>query len=83
MKNEIIPIEVKRNRGRRKSLNAMLTNNEEITFGLKLTNGNIEFENNKFTFLYYLAFLLKRFFKDTKYIKWIKKIKITYKNNKK
>lgn len=49
MKNEIIPIEVKRNRRRRKSLNAMLTNNE----------------------------------KDTKYIKWSKKNKVTYKNNKK
>lgn len=50
MKNEIIPIEVKRNRERRKSLNAMLTNSEKINFELKLINGNIDFENNKFTF---------------------------------
>ena len=70
IKNEIIPVEVKRNRGRSKSLNAILTNNEKINFGLKLTNGNIGFEDNKFTFPYYLAFLLKRFFKDTEYIKW-------------
>lgn len=62
--------EVKRNRGRSKSLNAILTNNENINFGLKLTNGNIGFEDNKFTSPYYLAFLLKRFFKDTEYVKW-------------
>mgnify|MGYP003291440011 FL=1 len=30
IKNEIIPVEVKRNRGRSKSLNAVLTNNEKI-----------------------------------------------------
>ena len=70
IKNEIIPIEVKRNRGRSKSLNSILENNEKINFGLKLTNGNIGFENNKFTFPFYLVFLLKRFFKDTDYIKW-------------
>ena len=70
IKNEIIPIEVKRNRGRSKSLNAVLNSIENIKYGLKLTNGNIGFEDNKFTFPYYLAFLLKRFFKETEYIKW-------------
>ena len=70
IKNEIIPIEVKRNRGRSKSLNAVLNSNEDIKYGLKLTNGNIGFEDNKFTFPYYLVFLLKRFFKETDYIKW-------------
>lgn len=70
IKNEIIPIEVKRNRGRSKSLNAILVNDEKIKFGLKLTNGNIGYENEKFTFPYFLTFLLKRFFKDTEYVKW-------------
>lgn len=70
VKNEMVPIEVKRNRGRSVSLNYVLDNNEKVNFGLKLTNGNIGFENNKFTFPYYLAFLLKRFFKETDYIKW-------------
>lgn len=69
IKNEIIPVEVKRNRGRSKSLNTILTNNGKIKYGLKLTNGNIGFEDNKFTFPYFLAFLLKRFFKDTEYVK--------------
>jgi len=41
-----------------------------VKLGIKLTNGNIGFENNKFTFPYYLMFLLKRFFKETEYIKW-------------
>lgn len=70
IKNEIIPIEVKRNRGRAKSLNNILENNDNVNFGLKLTDGNIGFEHNKFTFPYYLMFLLKRFFKDTEYVKW-------------
>jgi predicted AAA+ superfamily ATPase len=70
VKNEIIPVEVKRNRGRSKSLNIILDTNENINYGLKLTNGNIGFENNKFTFPYYLTFLIKRFFKETEYIKW-------------
>lgn len=70
VKNEIVPIEAKRNRGRSVSLNYILDNNEKVNFGLKLTNGNIGFENNKFIFPYYLAFLLKRFFKETDYIKW-------------
>lgn len=70
IKNEIIPVEVKRNRGRSKSLNAILASKENIKYGIKLTNGNIGYENNKFTFPYYLTFLLKRFFKDTDYVKW-------------
>ena len=70
IKNDIIPIEVKRNRGRSKSLNAVLNSNKNIKYGVKLTNGNIGFEGNKFTFPYYLTFLLKRFFKETDYIKW-------------
>lgn len=70
IKNEIIPIEVKRNRGRSKSLNNILETNDKINFGIKLTNGNIGYENNKFTFPYFLTFLIKRFLKETEYIKW-------------
>lgn len=70
IKNQIIPIEVKRNRGRSKSLNTILASNDKIKFGIKLTDGNIGFESYKFTFPYYLVFLLKRFFKETEYIKW-------------
>lgn len=70
-KNSIIPIEVKRNRGRSKSLNTIISeNNNKINIGINLTNGNIGFSDNKFTFPYYLTFLIKRFFKETDYIKW-------------
>lgn len=70
VKNDIVPIEVKRNRGRSKSLNSILKLKNGIKFGVKLTNGNIGYEDNKFTFPYYLTFLLKRFFKECDYIKW-------------
>ena len=60
--------EAKRKKAKRK--NAILVNDEKIKFGLKLTNGNIGYENEKFTFPYFLTFLLKRFFKDTEYVKW-------------
>lgn len=69
-RKNIIPIEVKRNRGRSKSLNAVILNkNNPIKYGIKLTDGNIGFEDNKFTFPSYLSFLLKRFFEETDYIK--------------
>ena len=70
VKNEIIPIEVKRNRGRSKSLNAILNGNNNIKYGIKLTDGNIGYIDNKFTFPYFLIFLLKRFFNETNFVKW-------------
>lgn len=70
VKNEIIPIEVKRNRGRSKSLNAILNGNNNIKYGIKLTDGNIGYIDNKFTFPYFLIFLLKRFFNETDFVKW-------------
>lgn len=73
VKNEIIPIEVKKKNGRTKSLNKLLENNT-VNYGVKLINGNIGYEKNKFTFPYFLTFLLKRFFKETDYISWDNKI---------
>lgn len=71
IKNEIIPIEVKKERGRSASLNTVIENSSNsIKYGVKLTNGNIGFSNNKFTFPYFLSFLLRRFFKETNYIEW-------------
>lgn len=71
VKNEIVPIEVKRNRGRSKSLNAILDDEKcKVTYALKLTNGNIGFYDNKLTIPYYLTFLLKRFFKESNIIEW-------------
>ena len=70
VKNEIVPIEVKRNRGRSKSLNIIMLGNYGIHYAVKLMNSNIGFNNNIFTFPYFLSFLLKRFFKETNYISW-------------
>ena len=62
-KNSIIPIEVKTKKGRSKSLNTLL-NNDVFKFGVKLTNQNIGFSNKKYTFPYFLSFLLIRFLKE-------------------
>lgn len=71
VKNYIVPIEVKKERGRSKSLNAVIRSDlENITYGVKLVNGNIGFAENKFTFPYCLSFLLKRFFNETSIIHW-------------
>lgn len=70
-KNEIIPIEVKRNRGKAKSMKTVLEDKKiNINFGIKLTNGNIGYANKVLTIPYYLTFLLKRFLKETDLIKW-------------
>lgn len=71
VKNSIVPIEVKRNKGRTKSLNKAIST-LNLDYGVKLANQNIGFRENKFTFPYFLTFLLKRFFQETDYIKWLK-----------
>ena len=68
IKNQIIPIEVKRKKGRTKSLAKALLQNINIKYGIKLVDGNIGFENNKLTFPHFLTFLLKRFINETNYI---------------
>ena len=71
VKNEIVPIEVKRNRGRSKSLNAIMNEpSYNVNYAVKLTNGNIGYSDNILTIPYYLTFLLKRFFKETNLINW-------------
>ena len=70
VKNEIVPIEVKRTRGRSTSLNNIIEKNPNVSYGVKLVDGNIGYSNNIFTFPYFLTFLLKKFFKETNIIKW-------------
>ena len=69
-KNEIIPVEVKRNRGRSKSLKAVLDSDLGISHAVKLTGGNIGFDGRIFTLPYSLSFLLKRFLKESEKISW-------------
>lgn len=65
-KNDLVPIEVKATNGRSKSLRTLITSNkyEEISYGVKLCQGNVGFENQIYTFPYFCSFLLKRFLKE-------------------
>ena len=60
-KNEILPVEVKQGRGKSKSLNSIINEKNLINYGIKFMDSNIGFNDNKFTFPYFLSFLLKRF----------------------
>ena len=61
-KNNIVPIEVKATSGRSKSLRTLIESNHypDISFGVKITNGNIGFSNNIYTIPHFCAFLLKQ-----------------------
>ncbi|MDO5575365.1 MAG: ATP-binding protein [bacterium] len=59
----LIPVEVKSTNGRAKSLRTLIESQSypEISFGIKLVNGNIGHENHILTFPYFCTFLLKRY----------------------
>lgn len=59
----LIPIEVKATNGRAKSLKELIDSDkyEDIYYGIKFIGGNIGFDNNIYSFPYFLAFLLKRY----------------------
>ena len=58
----LVPVEVKATNGTAKSLSTLIKSEKypDITFGLKLTAGNVGFENNVFTMPYFAAFLIRR-----------------------
>ena len=62
----LLPVEVKAVRGTAKSLRTLINSSKypDIRYGIKLTAGNIGFEENVLTFPYFCAFLLKRFLKS-------------------
>ena len=66
--NNLIPIDVKATDGKVKSIKSFIEdkNIKDINFGIKLAEKNIGFENNIYTFPYFLAFLLKRFLSEKK-----------------
>ena len=67
-KDKLVPVEVKSNDNRSKSLKIIMNSgNEDIDFAVKLSNQNIGFENNIYTFPYWLSFLIKKW-KDNKFI---------------
>ena len=64
--NSLIPLEVKSNNNRSKSLSALVSNEKysDIEYGIKLCAGNIGFSNDIYTFPYYCTFLLKRYLQE-------------------
>ena len=67
--NNLIPIDVKAADGKLKSIKSFIEdkNIKDINFGIKLAEKNIGFENNIYTFPYFLTFLLKRFLSEKKW----------------
>ena len=70
-KNELIPIEIKSNRNRSKSLKQLITSEHypDISHGLKFTTGNVGHNDPIYTFPYFCLFLLKRFMSEQKIFK--------------
>lgn len=62
--DSLIPIEVKAKNGTAKSMKTLINNDRypDIKFGIKLTGGNIGYNDNIYTFPYFCTFLLKRYF---------------------
>lgn len=62
----LIPVEVKANRGKAKSIKSMIASDKypDIRYGIKLSANNIGHENGIYTFPYFCTFLLKRFMAD-------------------
>ena len=67
-KDLIVPIEVKKEKGRTKSLRSLIEN-KTIKYGIKFSKNNIGFDGNILTFPYFVSFMLKRFLENTDYIK--------------
>ena len=65
--DKLIPVEVKSENGRSKSLRTLINSDKysDISFGIKLINGNIGASDNILTFPYFCTFLLKDLLKST------------------
>ena len=65
-KKSLVPVEVKATNGNSKSLQTLIKSDSypDIKEGIKLTNGNIGFENNIHTFPHFCGFLLKRYLSE-------------------
>ncbi len=63
--NSLIPVEVKSKCGKSKSLKTLIESEKyaDIICGLKLSAGNIGISDKVYSFPYFCAFLLKRYFK--------------------
>ncbi len=61
--NELIPVEVKANTNRSKSLRTLISSDSysDIKHGIKFTIGNVGISDDIATFPYFCSFLLKRY----------------------
>jgi len=68
-KKSLVPVEVKSNNGRSKSLSTLIKTESypDIHFGIKLCNANIGFSNNIYTFPYFCTYLIRRYLKEVEW----------------
>ena len=62
-KDELVPVEVKANRNRSKSLRQLISGDSygDIHWGIKRADSNIGIEDGIYTFPYFCSFLIKRY----------------------
>lgn len=65
-KDSLVPIEVKSNSNKSKSLSSLIKNENyhDINFGIKLGDFNVGLANNIYAFPYFCSFLIKEFLKS-------------------
>ena len=65
-KNELVPVEVKSNQHKSKSLQQLIKNSNysDIHWGIKLADANTGVADNVYTFPYFCTFLLKRYLRE-------------------
>lgn len=76
LKDNIVPIEIKANKGSARSLNAVIEDKkiDEIKYGIKFSNNNIGVANNVLTLPFFTLFMLKRVItnmKDSKFEEFV------------
>ena len=76
LKDNIVPIEIKANKGSARSLNAVIEDKkiDEIKYGIKFSNNNIGVANNVLTLPFFTLFMLKIVItnmKDTKFEEFV------------
>ena len=76
LKDSIVPIEIKANKGSARSLNAVIGDKKisEIKYGIKFSNNNIGVANNVLTLPFFTLFMLKRVItnmKDSKFEEFV------------
>ena len=61
--HSLVPVEVKANNNRAKSLATLIKSDKysDIRYGIKLCNGNIGFNNSIYTFPYFCTFMMKKY----------------------